>query len=212
MTTIFSLHQSLINRLFILVFSLFASQAFAQESAANAKTDEEKTAAAKTQVIFETSLGNFTIELNREKAPATVENFLQYVNDGFYQDTIFHRVIDGFMVQGGGFTEDMVQKQTRTPVKNEADNGLTNIPGSVAMARTNAPHSATSQFFVNVVDNTFLNHRSKTTAGWGYTVFGQVTEGMEVIDAIRLVPTTTKTYYQNVPIKPVVINKAYVKD
>lgn len=158
-------------------------------------------------VRFETTLGDFTVELNADRAPATVENFLQYVDDGFYNDTIFHRVIPGFMVQGGGFTEAMQQKQTRDPIQNEADNGLPNTTGSIAMARTNNPHSATAQFFINVKNNHSLNHKGKTQAAWGYAVFGKVTDGMDTINAIELVDTGNRGRYQNVPTEPVIIER-----
>lgn len=158
-------------------------------------------------VRFETTLGNFTVELNADRAPATVANFLQYIDDGFYNGTIFHRVIPGFMVQGGGFTADMQQKQTRDPIQNEADNGLPNRVGSIAMARTGDPHSATAQFFINVKDNTFLNHRGKNPAAWGYTVFGKVTDGMDTINAIELVVTGNRGRHQNVPVEPVIIER-----
>jgi peptidyl-prolyl cis-trans isomerase B (cyclophilin B) len=158
------------------------------------------------RVEFTTNHGKIVVELNPDKAPKSVANFLSYVKAGYYSGTIFHRVIAGFMIQGGGFTADMVQKPTRAPVQNEADNGLKNTRGTLAMARTNVPHSATSQFFVNVVDNGFLNHRSKTPRGWGYTVFGHVTEGMGVVDKIRRVPTGAR----DVPNTPVVIQKARI--
>jgi len=142
-----------------------------------------------SKVIVETSLGSFTIELDSEKAPKSVENFLAYVDASHYDGTIFHRVIPTFMVQGGGYDESYQKKPVNAPVENEADNGLKNVRGSVAMARTSDPHSATAQFFVNVVDNDFLDHTAKTDRGWGYAVFGQVVEGMDVVDTIKDVPT-----------------------
>jgi len=160
------------------------------------------------QVKFQTSLGDFTLELYPEKAPKTVENFLQYVKDQHYNGTVFHRVISGFMVQGGGFTVDMTQKPTRDPIPIESKNGLKNERGTIAMARTGDPNSATAQFFVNVVDNVFLNHTAPTQQGWGYTVFGKVVSGMETIDKIRAVPTGNKGMFQNVPLTPVVIQSA----
>ncbi|MFV0420640.1 peptidylprolyl isomerase [Oleidesulfovibrio sp.] len=163
-------------------------------------------------VRFETSMGDFVVELDTEKAPETCENFLQYVRDGFYDGTIFHRVIDGFMVQGGGFTETMKQKETREPVQNEADNGLKNEEYTLAMARTQDPHSATAQFFINVKNNAFLNHSGKSVSGWGYAVFGKVTMGQSTIDAIKAVPTGSYGPFENVPLVPVVINKAVVMD
>jgi peptidyl-prolyl cis-trans isomerase B (cyclophilin B) len=166
--------------------------------------------ATKPRVKFETSKGTFVLELDAEKAPKTVANVLQYVKAGHYDGTVFHRVIPDFMIQGGGFAADMTQKKTQAPVTNEADNGLKNTRGTVAMARTNDPHSATSQFFVNLKDNTFLNHTGKNVQGWGYTVFGHVVEGMDVVDAIAAVRTGNKGPHQNVPIEPVVITKATV--
>jgi peptidyl-prolyl cis-trans isomerase B (cyclophilin B) len=165
---------------------------------------------AAPQVQLETSHGNIVIELNREKAPKTVANFLSYVEEGFYNGTIFHRVIENFMIQGGGFDEDFQQKQTKSPVENEADNGLSNERGAVAMARTNDPHSATAQFFINTVDNDFLDFRGKAPSGWGYAVFGEVVEGMEVVEKIRSVDTTMRGQHQDVPAENVVIIKASV--
>ena len=152
--------------------------------------------------------GVITLELDAEKAPKTVENFLSYVNQGFYNGTIFHRVIKNFMIQGGGFTVDMDQKPTNAPVENEAANGLKNTRGSIAMARTNDPHSATAQFFINTVDNDFLNFKSPTAQGWGYAVIGKVVKGQEVVDAIKAVPTTRKGFHDDVPRDDVVIEKA----
>jgi peptidyl-prolyl cis-trans isomerase B (cyclophilin B) len=161
-------------------------------------------------VKLETSKGDIILELYPDKAPATVANFLQYVKDGFYNGTIFHRVINGFMIQGGGFSADMNQKPTRAPIKNEADNGLTNDAYTIAMARTMVPDSATSQFFINVNNNQALNHTGKTPQGWGYAVFGKVIKGKEVVDQIKAVATTTKGMHQNVPVEPVTIVKASV--
>jgi len=141
------------------------------------------------QVVMSTSLGDITLELDRARAPATVENFLGYVDDGFYDGTLFHRVIEGFMVQGGGFSDDFMKRPTRAPVRNEADNGLSNRRLTIAMARTSDPHSATAQFFINHVDNGNLDHTARNSRGWGYTVFGRVIEGSEVVDAIAEVPT-----------------------
>jgi cyclophilin family peptidyl-prolyl cis-trans isomerase len=160
-------------------------------------------------VVIETSMGDFTIELDTERAPATVANFLRYVDDGHYSDTLFHRVIDNFMVQGGGYDRELQKKATREPVQNEADNGLENVRGTVAMARTSEPHSATAQFFVNVADNAFLNHRGKTARDWGYTVFGKVTAGMDVIDRIKCLRTGAQGPFQkDAPLEPVVIRAA----
>jgi len=155
-------------------------------------------------------MGDITLELYPDKAPATVANFLKYVNDGFYNGTIFHRVISGFMIQGGGFEANMSQKATREPIKNEADNGLTNDTYTIAMARTMDPNSATAQFFINVADNRPLNHTGKTPQGWGYAVFGKVVKGQDVVDKIKAVPTANKGMYQNVPVTPVTITKATV--
>lgn len=162
----------------------------------------------KTQVTLETDFGTITIELDRDKAPQTTANFIAYVQAGFYDGTIFHRVIPNFMIQGGGFTADMQQKQTRAPVPNEADNGLVNRRGTIAMARTADPHSATAQFFINLKDNDFLNHRGKDRQGWGYCVFGRVVQGMDVVDAIAGQPTHNAGMHQNVPQKSIVIKKA----
>jgi peptidyl-prolyl cis-trans isomerase A (cyclophilin A) len=165
-------------------------------------------AQAATSVQFQTSVGDFVIELNAEKAPKTVENFLQYVNEKHYEGTIFHRVIDGFMVQGGGFTAAMAQKPTRGPIPLEASNGLRNDRGTIAMARSGNPNSATSQFFINVVDNAGLN--APQPDGFGYAVFGKVSSGMETIDKIRMLPTGNKSGMQNVPLTPITINSVRI--
>lgn len=159
------------------------------------------------KVQMETSMGVIVIELDAKAAPQTVANFLKYVHDGFYDGTIFHRVIKSFMIQGGGFTSQMQQKITRSPITNEADNGLKNKLGTIAMARTNEPHSATSQFFINVKDNDFLDHKAKTARGWGYCVFGHVIKGMDVVHAIEGVKTTVQFRYSDVPVEPVIIKK-----
>ncbi|MBO4300257.1 MAG: peptidyl-prolyl cis-trans isomerase [Desulfovibrio sp.] len=159
-------------------------------------------------VLLETTSGDILLELFADKAPKTVANFLQYVDDGFYANTIFHRVIPGFMIQGGGLGVRMEEKPTREPVPNEADNGLKNVRGSVAMARTPDPHSASAQFFINLVDNDFLDHTSPTPDGWGYCVFGQVTEGMDVVDKIAKVKTRTVGTHENVPADMVLITDA----
>ncbi|CAN6960082.1 MULTISPECIES: peptidylprolyl isomerase [Psychrobacter] len=161
-------------------------------------------------VELDTSMGAIVIELNEEKAPKTVENFLNYVKSGHYDGTIFHRIIDGFMIQGGGMDAEMNEKATNAPVENEADNGLKNDKGTIAMARTQDPHSATSQFFVNVKDNDFLNHSGKNMQGWGYTVFGKVTSGMDVIEKMRGVPTGRFGMHADVPKEPVIINSATI--
>lgn len=163
-------------------------------------------------VIIRTSLGDIKLQLYPDKAPITVSNFLKYARDGFYNGTIFHRVIDEFMIQGGGFTSDMQQKPTRAPIRNEADNGLKNERGTIAMARTPQIHSATSQFFINVVDNDFLNHTAPTPQGYGYCVFGRVVEGMDVVDRIKAVPTTSMGPFQNVPVEPVEITSVEVSN
>ncbi len=159
-------------------------------------------------IILHTSHGDITLELDAENAPRTVENFLQYVRDGHYDNTVFHRVIDGFMIQGGGMEPGMKQKPTRAPVANEAGNGLKNLRYTVAMARTNDPHSATAQFFINVGDNDFLNYKGPSPQGWGYCVFGKVTAGQDVVDKIRSVRTGSSGSHQDVPVEDVVINRA----
>jgi peptidyl-prolyl cis-trans isomerase B (cyclophilin B) len=161
-------------------------------------------------VKLQTNFGTITLDLDAEKAPETVANFLQYVNDGFYNGTIFHRVIDGFMIQGGGFMPDMMQKATRDTIKNEATNGLKNDIYTIAMARTPNPHSASSQFFINAGDNSFLNFTAETQQGWGYCVFGRVVEGQDVIDKIKKVRTGNKAGHQDVPVEPVIIESAEV--
>ena len=159
-------------------------------------------------VKFQTNQGSFTVELNTEKAPATVKNFLAYVNNGFYNGTIFHRVMDGFMIQGGGFEPGMKQKETKAPVENEAKNGLKNDNYTIAMARTSDPHSATAQFFINVQNNANLDYPSFD--GWGYAVFGQVVSGKETVDAIRKIKTGNRAGHQNVPLDDIIITKAEV--
>ena len=159
-----------------------------------------------------TSFGDIVLELDAEKAPVTVENFIQYVKSGHYDGTIFHRVISDFMIQGGGMDEDFNQKETNDCIQNEANNGLENKTGSIAMARTSAPHSASSQFFINTRDNDFLNFRSETPDGWGYCVFGKVTDGMDVVEKIEAVDTTIKHGHQDVPVDDIVITRAEVID
>ncbi|MBX9675805.1 MAG: peptidyl-prolyl cis-trans isomerase [Methylotenera sp.] len=161
-------------------------------------------------VKLTTNFGEITLELNAEKAPITVANFLQYVESGFYSDVIFHRVIDGFMIQGGGFDTNMKQKKTVSEIKNEANNGLANDKYTIAMARTSIPDSASSQFFINVGNNDFLNHTAPTSSGWGYCVFGKVIEGMDVVDKIKVVKTGNKAGHQDVPLEPVIIKSAFV--
>lgn len=164
-------------------------------------------AAGETYVKLVTSVGNIELELNDKKAPVTTENFLQYVNEGYYNGTTFHRVIPGFMIQGGGFSKDLQQKQTRAPIKNEADNGLRNLRGTISMARTANKDSATSQFFINVADNAFLDHGQRD---FGYAVFGKVVKGMDVVDKISKVKTENVGPYQNVPVEPISIISAEV--
>jgi peptidyl-prolyl cis-trans isomerase B (cyclophilin B) len=178
----------------LLVFTLFLT--------GNAMADKNP------EVKFVTNQGDIVLELYPDKAPITVKNFLHYVNGGFYNGTIFHRVIKGFMIQGGGFTTDMEQKPTEAPIKNEADNGLKNDVGTIAMARTPDPDSATAQFFINVKDNDFLNYTAPTPQGWGYCVFGKVVQGMDVVHKIEDVATTTRSFHQDVPVDPVVIESA----
>lgn len=160
------------------------------------------------QVAIDTSMGRIVLELNSDKAPATVENFIQYVQSGHYDGLIFHRVIDNFMIQGGGFDTGMKQRSTRAPIQNEADNGLTNDVGTIAMARTSDPHSASAQFFINVKNNAFLNYSSKTMQGWGYAVFGRVIEGMDVINQMKGVRTGNSNGHGDVPVAPIIIEKA----
>ena len=160
-------------------------------------------------IVLETNHGIVKIQLDAEGTPNTAENFKRYVDSGFYDGTVFHRVIDGFMVQGGGFTDDMQQKDPETSIENEADKGKSNLRGTVAMARTNDPHSASSQFFINVNDNLFLDHKDKSAQGWGYCVFGEIVEGMDVVDAIKVMATTSKMGHQDVPVESVFITKAY---
>ncbi|HDL89380.1 MAG TPA: peptidyl-prolyl cis-trans isomerase [Thermodesulforhabdus norvegica] len=180
----------------VLMLAIIAGTSMGQESAVS-----------NPQVVMETSKGDIVLELYLDKAPLTVKNFLDYIDAGFYSGTVFHRVIPGFMLQGGGFSRDMQKKSTLIPVKNEAFNGLKNDRGTIAMARTQDPHSASSQFFINTVDNAFLNHKSQTTAGWGYAVFGKVIKGMEVVDAISKVQTGTQGRFRDVPKTPVEIIK-----
>jgi peptidyl-prolyl cis-trans isomerase B (cyclophilin B) len=203
----------------ILTAALAAAVLMMPFAAACAQTDSGQTASheamndkgetmSNPRVTLQTSKGNIVLELYADQAPDTVENFLGYVRDGFFDGTIFHRVIPGFMIQGGGFTADMQQKSTKAPIENEADNGVKNERGTIAMARTGNPHSATAQFFINTADNGPLDHTGKTPQGWGYAVFGKVVEGMDVVDAIGGVATTNRGPHQNVPAEPVIIEKA----
>jgi len=163
-------------------------------------------------ITFRTTMGDIAIELDFDKAPISAANFLSYAKDNFYNDTIFHRVINGFMVQGGGMTSNMQQKQTEASIENEADNGLKNDIGTLAMARTADPHSASSQFFINVSNNDFLNHSGKNMQGWGYAVFGKVVEGMDVIEKIKTVPTGSAKGHQDVPVDPIEITETLISD
>ncbi|WP_335925166.1 peptidylprolyl isomerase [Shewanella algae] len=163
-------------------------------------------------ITLHTNHGDIKLALDSEKAPLTAANFIKYAQEGFYDGTIFHRVIDGFMVQGGGFTEQMSQKPTNTPVRNEANNGLSNKTGTIAMARTSDPHSATAQFFINVNDNTFLDFKNESIQGWGYCVFGEVVEGMDVVNAIKGVSTGNHGMHQDVPLEAVIIEKVTIAD
>ena len=161
-------------------------------------------------IVLHTNHGDITIELDYDNAPISAKNFEQYVKEGFYDGVIFHRVINNFMVQGGGFEAGMQSKETRAPIENEADNGLKNEIGTLAMARTMDPHSASAQFFINVADNTFLNHTAKTSQGWGYAVFGKVTAGMDIVNTIKEMATTTKAGHQDVPVEDIIIETAEV--
>ncbi|WP_270770787.1 peptidylprolyl isomerase B [Proteus mirabilis] len=163
-------------------------------------------------VTFHTNYGDIVIKTFADKAPATVENFLDYCKEGFYDNTIFHRVINGFMIQGGGFEPGMKQKETKAPVRNEANNGIANNRGTLAMARTNDPHSATAQFFINVADNDFLNFRAENANGWGYCVFAEVVEGMDVVDKIKAVSTGRSGFHQDVPREDIIINSVTVSE
>lgn len=162
------------------------------------------------QVLLKTNMGEIVLELDHDAAPATVDNFIEYVKEGHYNNTIFHRVIAGFMIQGGGMDADMKEKDTKDPIKNEAQNGLKNDKYTVAMARTNDPHSATSQFFINTKDNEFLNFTAENSRGWGYAVFGKVVKGQDVVDKIESVETTSRSYHDDVPVESVTIESAEV--
>lgn len=204
-----------LTSLFVLGTALFTTASYADNTPPNTPTTTEKPAKTlnkiegEIEVVLETTAGNIKLKLDANKAPITVNNFVKHVQSGHYDGTIFHRVIDNFMIQGGGFTTDMSKKSISGTIKNEADNGLKNVRGSIAMARRNAPHSAQAQFFINVKDNPNLDHTGKTPYGWGYAVFGRVIEGMDVVDAIRKTPTTRVRGYRDVPVKPIIIKKAY---
>lgn len=197
--------KKLMTLLFVLLLGACGQQSETQTTEQNGPTALKDT--SNPTVLMQTSKGDIVIELYPDKAPKTVENFLKYVDDGFYDGTVFHRVIDGFMIQGGGFTPDMTKKETRAPIMNEADNGLRNIIGTISMARTMDPHSATAQFFINVANNTSLDFREKTPRAWGYAVFGRVIKGMDVVTAIKGVKTTTRGVYRDVPAENIIIQK-----
>jgi len=216
MTNIMKPNQLLVA---FISFFLLLSGCNAQEPSKEVTATQPTNVATKTGekmstnpiVKLETNKGTITLELDAEKAPNSVENFVSYVKDGFYDGTIFHRVIPGFMIQGGGMNPDMSEKKNKSPIKNEANNGLKNDRGTIAMARTNDPHSATSQFFINLKDNGFLDHTSESPAGWGYAVFGKVIDGMDVVDEIAKVKTGNHGPHGDVPLESVVIEKATVE-
>ena len=193
---------------FLLGLMMMALSLSAQ--ATTSSTTQGNTMSTNPKVLLQTNKGDITLELDAEKAPNTTQNFLNYVNAGFYNGTIFHRVINNFMIQGGGFEVGMKQKETNAPIENEANNGLKNDRYTIAMARTNDPHSATAQFFINVADNDFLNHTNPTPNGWGYAVFGTVVEGTDVVDSIKGVKTGNKGFHQDVPVEDVIIENATV--
>ena len=195
---------------FIATFLILVSSCSENNNVAKVEQQKEK---AMTEVIIKTSLGDINLELNNEKAPITVENFISIAESGYYEGTIFHRVINGFMIQGGGLTADMSNKSSGTsPIQNEANNGLSNDRGTIAMARTMDPHSATSQFFINHKDNGFLNHTGETSQGWGYAVFGVVTDGMDVVDQIAEVATGSSGAYQDVPQEVITIESVVISE
>ncbi len=196
------------------LLGMLLTMAIGMLPAAGFGTEDHSTTegAGMVNITLETSMGNIRIELDADKAPVTVANFLDYARAGHYDNTVFHRVIGGFMIQGGGFDTSMNQKSTNAPIKNEADNGLKNVTGTIAMARTPDPHSATAQFFINVSDNTFLDFTSPTPQGWGYAVFGKVTDGMDVVRAIEKVQTGNKAGHQDVPLTEVVIKKVVIEE
>ena len=195
---------------FIATFLILVSSCSENNNVAEVEQQKEK---VMTEVIIKTSLGDINLELNNEKAPITVENFISIAESGYYEGTIFHRVINGFMIQGGGLTADMSNKSSGTsPIQNEANNGLSNDRGTIAMARTMDPHSATSQFFINHKDNGFLNHTAETSQGWGYAVFGVVTDGMDVVDQIAEVATGSSGAYQDVPEEVITIESVVISE
>jgi peptidyl-prolyl cis-trans isomerase B (cyclophilin B) len=205
--------QTIFNRslasLFLMTAAVFMVTPAGAQTASQPSTGKSSMSTS-PRVKLTTTAGDIVIELDAVNAPKTTENFLAYTRDGFYDNTIFHRVIDGFMIQGGGFEPGMKQKATKAPIENEANNGLKNDKYTLAMARTNDPHSATGQFFINVANNEFLNHTAPTAQGWGYAVFAKVVEGQDVVDAIRGVKTGNAGFHQNVPTNDVVIEKAVI--
>ncbi len=200
------------HRRSLLLLALAAPWASLAQAASSKPTESTKTKRKVKMVKLQTNFGPITLELDAKAAPETVANFLQYVKDGHYDGTIFHRVIDGFMIQGGGFTADMEQKPTREQIKNEAQNGLKNVTYSIAMARTPDPHSASSQFFINIADNAFLDFRAPNAQGFGYCVFGKVSEGQDVVDRIRKVRTGNRAGHQDVPVENVIIEHAEISE
>jgi peptidyl-prolyl cis-trans isomerase B (cyclophilin B) len=206
MSLVFSLSRRTAG---IMLVAAMAAAPFQAASAADSSIKKE-ISMTQPQVKLQTNQGDIVLELNAEKAPVTTENFLKYVNNGFFDNLIFHRVIKNFMIQGGGFDADMKQKATEAPIKNEADNGLKNEKYTIAMARTNDPQSATAQFFINTKDNDFLNFTAPNAQGWGYAVFGKVVQGQDVVDKIEGVKTGNRGFHQDVPAEPVVIEKATV--
>ncbi|GGE60366.1 peptidyl-prolyl cis-trans isomerase [Paenalcaligenes hominis] len=203
-------HVLRLQRMAIFTLGLVLMTVLSTAQATTTTTPKGTTMSTNPKVLLKTNKGDITLELDAEKAPKTTENFLNYVNNGFYNGTIFHRVINNFMVQGGGFEVGMKQKETQNPIENEANNGLKNEVYTVAMARTNDPHSATAQFFINVQNNDFLNHTNPTPNGWGYAVFGKVVDGTDVVDTIKGVKTGSKGFHQDVPVEDVIIESATV--
>ncbi len=208
----FTINQVLrVQRMAIFLLGLVLMTTFSLAQATETSTSPKgNSMSANPKVLLKTNKGDITLELDAEKAPKTVENFLSYVNDGFYNGTVFHRVINNFMIQGGGFEPGLKQKATKDTIENEANNGLKNDVYTVAMARTNDPHSATAQFFINIQNNDFLNHTNPTPNGWGYAVFGKVVDGTDVVDSIKTVKTGSKGFHQDVPVEDVIIESASV--
>lgn len=203
-------HVLRLQRMAIFLLGLTLMTALSTAQATTTTKSKGTIMSTNPKVLLKTNKGDITLELDAEKAPKTTENFLNYVNNGFYNGTIFHRVINNFMVQGGGFEVGMKQKDTQSPIENEANNGLKNEVYTIAMARTNDPHSATAQFFINVQNNDFLNHTNPTPNGWGYAVFGKVVDGTDVVDTIKGVKTGSKGFHQDVPVEDVIIESATV--